>query len=97
MGGWVAGLGFAVGVLDGGAEAACPTVRGAVGTEPPPLPGSLGWGRGRGAGGRQKKLAEAESDTTAEESGDTDDGRRGRLFQFECIHYKISKRTAHPF
>ena len=32
VGGWVRGLGFAV-VLDGGAEAACPTVRGAGGTE----------------------------------------------------------------
>ena len=25
VGGWVAGFGFVVGVLDGGAEAACPT------------------------------------------------------------------------
>ena len=41
VGGWVRGLGFAV-VLDGRAEAACPTVRGAGGIEPPLLPGAQG-------------------------------------------------------
>ena len=47
---------------------------------------------GRGAGGRQKKLAEAESDTTAEESGDTDD-------EDGCSHssaYITRSRSAQP-
>ena len=67
----------------------------------------MAWGHRKAAGvlGEETRVqlqlllasyAEPESDTTGEESGDTEEEEGGCGCPFECIHYKISMRTARP-
>ncbi len=68
----------------------------------------MGWGHQKAARvlGKETRVqlqlllasyAEAETDTTAEESGGTEEEEGSwKLFPFECIFDTISKRTARP-